>query len=87
MSNTVCNFSAYIDALIYDNFDIAVYPDANDISVMLQQDVQCPEWRGWPKGTSLQAQLMSSNHGGGLKNTNINTNSYMKHDSNSIGSV
>ena len=62
-SNTVCNFNAYIDALLYDNFDIAVYPDTNDISVMLQQAAQCPEWRGWSKGTSLQAHLMSSNHG------------------------
>ena len=86
-SITVCNFNAYIDALMYDNFDIDVYPDANHVSVMLQQAVQCPQWRGWLKGTSLQAHLTSSNHGGGLKNTNIDTNSYMKYDSNSVGSV
>ena len=30
---------------------------------------------------------MSSNHGGGLKNTNIDTNLHMKYDSNCVGSV
>ena len=27
-SDTVCNFNAYIDALLYDDFDFAVYPDS-----------------------------------------------------------
>ena len=26
-SDVVCNYNAYIDALLYDNFDFAVYPD------------------------------------------------------------
>ena len=86
-SNTVRNFNAYIDALMYENFDIAVHSNVNDISVMLQQAVQYPEWSGWPKGASLQARLMSSNHGGGLKDTNIDTNLHVKHDSSYVGSV
>ena len=40
-SNTVCNFNAYIDALSYDDFEFAVYPDSYDVSVMLQQAVPC----------------------------------------------
>ena len=89
-SNTVCNFNAYIDALLYDNFDFAVYPDSNVDSVMLQQAVPCPGWRDWLKGTSPQAHRMSTNHGGGLKDTNTDTNkeiSQLEHDGRSFGSV
>ena len=89
-SNTVCNFNAYIDALLYDNFDFAVYPDSNVVSVMLQQAIPCLGWREWLKGTSPQAHLMYTNLGGGLKNTNTETNkelSQVKYDGSSFGSV
>ena len=89
-SNTVCNFNAHIDTLLYDNFDFAVYPDSNVVSVMLQQAVPCIGWRDWLKGTSPQAHRISTNLGGGLKDTNTDTNKeilQLEHDGCSFGSV
>ena len=72
--DTVCNFSAYIDTLFYNDFDFAVYPDSYD--VMLQQAVPCLGWRDLLKGTSPQVHLTSTYPGGGLpiSNTNTDTN-------------
>ena len=91
-SDTVCNFNAYIDALLYDDFDFAVYPDSYDVSVMLQQAVPCLGWRDMLKGTSPQARLTSTNPSGGLLISNTNTDtdnklSQLKSDGSSFGSV
>ena len=88
-SDTVCNFNAYIDALLYDDYD---FDDSHDVSVMLQQAVPCLGWRDLLKGTSPQAHLMSTNPGGGslISNTNTDTNnklSQLESDGSSFGSV